>query len=163
MLGLTQQTEFISAISSHSENKIIVQSELCETEIVPGMLQSSVQKACVLQERQRHKPKATDYISILSFFSWNFFEECLLYARHHARLKHSRSNFVFDIRQDFIFGMLYLDVHKRILLLLGGLAVPFDNETNILINRCISSAVGKVNKLRKESLCKLKTLWFANQ
>ena len=37
------------------------------------------------------------------------------------------------------------------LLLLGGLALPLDNETNILINRFISSAVGKIHKLCNET------------
>ena len=51
----------------HSKTKLIVQSGLLESEIGPEVLQSSVQTTCVLQERQRHKSKATDYISILSF------------------------------------------------------------------------------------------------
>ena len=38
---------------------------------------------------------------------------------------------------------------------LGGLAVPFDNETNILINRFIPSVVGKIHKLRNERLREL--------
>ena len=53
----------------YSENRIIVQSGLFENEIGPGMLKSSVQKTCVQQERQRHKAGATEYVSILSFFS----------------------------------------------------------------------------------------------
>ena len=40
-----------------------------------------------------------------------------------------------------------LNGHNKVLLLLGGLALPFDNETNILINRFIFSAVGKIHKL----------------
>ena len=39
-----------------------------------------------------------------------------------------------------------------VLLLLGGGLLPFDKETNILINRFISSAVGKIHKLRNERL-----------
>ena len=37
----------------------------------------------------------------------------------------------------------------------GGLALPFDDETNILINRFIFSAVGKIHKFRNERLRKL--------
>ena len=33
-----------------------------------------------------------------------------------------------------------LDRHSKVLLLLGGLALPFDSETNIKMNRFISSA-----------------------
>ena len=46
----------------HSENKIIVQSELF---IGPGALKSSIQKR-VLQDCQRHKSEPTEYVSILS-------------------------------------------------------------------------------------------------
>ena len=80
-----------------------MQTELFEKEIGPGVLQSSVRKACVLQECQRHKGKATNYISILSFLSGILAAECLL----NAKLEHSRSNLVFDIRYNFTFGMLY--------------------------------------------------------
>ena len=48
-----------------------------------------------------------------------------------------------------------LDGHNKVLLLLGGLALPFDNETSILISRFISSAVGKIHKLRNERLREL--------
>ena len=53
---------------------------------------------CVLQERQRYKAVATEYVSILSFFSGILVGKCLL----NARLEHIRSNLVFDIRYDFI-------------------------------------------------------------
>ena len=60
-----------------------------------------------------------------------------------------------------------LDGHNKVLLLGGGggggLALPFDNETNILINRIISSAVGKIHKLRNEMLRELETPWLANR
>ena len=49
-----------------SENKIITQSALIENEIGPGILCSSVQQIRALQKYQRHKPCATDYVSILS-------------------------------------------------------------------------------------------------
>ena len=62
----------------HSENRITVQSWLTENEIGPGVLQSSIQKTCVLQEIQRHKAKTTDYTSILSFMSGILARECLL-------------------------------------------------------------------------------------
>ena len=40
-------------------------------------------------------------------------------------------------------------------MLLGGLALPFDSETKIQINRLISSAVGKIYKPRQERLREL--------
>ena len=48
-----------------------------------------------------------------------------------------------------------LDRNNRVLLL--------DNETNILINKSISSAVGKIHKLRNEGLHELEAPWLVNQ
>ena len=45
---------------------------------------------------------------------------------------------------DFIINF---DRHSKVLLVLGGLTWNFNNETNILINRFISSAVDKIHKL----------------
>ena len=42
-----------------------------------------------------------------------------------------------------------LDGHNKVLLLLGELAAPFDNDKNNLINSFISSALGKIHKLHK--------------
>ena len=56
-----------------------------------------------------------------------------------------------------------LDGHNKVLLPLRGLAFSFDNGTNILIKRFISSAVGKIHKLRNEGLRELEALWLVNQ
>ena len=56
-----------------------------------------------------------------------------------------------------------LDGHNKVLLLLGGLALPFDNETNIHINRFISLAVGKIYKFRQERLRELEAPWPTNR
>ena len=48
-----------------------------------------------------------------------------------------------------------LDLHHKVLLLLGGLCLPFDNVTNTLIKRFITAAIGKVHKLRRERLREL--------
>ena len=50
----------------HSRNKIIMQPGLFENQIRPGVLQSTVQQTRVLHEYQKHKPHATDYVSMLS-------------------------------------------------------------------------------------------------
>ena len=49
-----------------------------------------------------------------------------------------------------------LDGHNKVLLLLGELPLPFNNETNIQINRFISSAV------RQERLRELQASWLTN-
>ena len=48
-----------------------------------------------------------------------------------------------------------LDRHHKVLLLLGGLCLPFDNVTNTLIKRFIATAIGKIHKLRRERLREL--------
>ena len=48
-----------------------------------------------------------------------------------------------------------LDGHSKVLLFLRELALPFNNETNVPINRVISSAVDKIPKLSNERLHEL--------
>ena len=51
-----------------------------------------------------------------------------------------------------------LDQDSKVLLLPGGLPPPFDNVTAILINRFMSSAVGKIYKLHTNKLRDLEAL-----
>ena len=86
----------------HSGNKIIVQSGMFENEIGPVMLQSSVRQTQVLQEYQRHKPRATDYVSLLSvlcemFADFTFVEYWTVALQVQPRCEMCNS---------FIFGML---------------------------------------------------------
>ena len=53
-----------------------------------------------------------------------------------------------------------LDGDSKVLLLLGGLPLPLDNTTAILIKRFISSAVGKIFKLHTNKLHELKAPWL---
>ena len=48
-----------------------------------------------------------------------------------------------------------LDPHKKVLLLLGGLSLPFDDASVVLIKRFVASAVGKIHKLRTTKLREL--------
>ena len=49
---------------------------------------------------------------------------------------------------------------SKVFLLLGGLPLPFDNATAILIKRFMSSAVGKIYKLHTNELRELETRWL---
>ena len=82
----------------HSENKNITQSGMFENEIEPGVLQCSVRHSRVLQEYLRHKPRATDRVSILSVLCEILQIVCLL----NIGLEHSRSNLVFKMCNIFI-------------------------------------------------------------
>ena len=53
-----------------------------------------------------------------------------------------------------------LDLYHKVLLLLGGLCLPFDNVPNTLIMRFIAAAVGKIHKLRRERLRELEAPWL---
>ena len=52
-----------------------------------------------------------------------------------------------------------LDRHKKVLLLLGCLPLPFDAATVTMIARFIAAAVGKIYKLRAERLRELEAPW----
>ena len=56
-----------------------------------------------------------------------------------------------------------LDRHHKVLLLLGGLCLPFNNVTNTLIKRCIAAALGKIHKLRQERLRELEAPWLTKK
>ena len=66
-----------------------------------------------------------------------------------------------DIYTTFIDFSNNLDDMKRILFLLGGLSLPFDHETSLLIRRFIASAVGKICKIRFEKLRELEAPWLS--
>ena len=53
-----------------------------------------------------------------------------------------------------------LDIQQKVLLLLGGLPLPFDQVTVTMINRYVSSAVGNIHRLRKEMLHELEAPWL---
>ena len=53
-----------------------------------------------------------------------------------------------------------LDLHKKVLLLLGGLSLPFDDASVVLRNRFVASAVGKIHKLRTVKLRELEAPWL---
>ena len=58
---------------------------------------------------------------------------------------------------DFMEG---LNRQHRIMLLVGGLSLPFNHKTTTLIKRFISSAVGKIYKLRIKKLRELEAPWL---
>ena len=55
------------------------------------------------------------------------------------------------------------DRHHKVLLLVGGLCLPFDNTTNTLIKTFIAAAVGKIHKLRRERLRELEAPWLTRK
>ena len=56
-----------------------------------------------------------------------------------------------------------LDGDSKVLLLLEGLPLPFDNATAILIKRLTSSVVGKIFKLHTNRLRELEAPWLKDK
>ena len=55
-----------------------------------------------------------------------------------------------------------LDQHHKMLLLLGGLQLPFDNITTNSIKRFVAATVGKIYKIRMEKLHVLGAPWLTD-
>ena len=53
-----------------------------------------------------------------------------------------------------------LNLYKKVLLLLGGLSLPFDDASVVLIKRFVASAVDKIHKLRTAKLRELEAQWL---
>ena len=56
-----------------------------------------------------------------------------------------------------------LDRYHKVLLLLVGFCLPFDNATNTLVKRFIAAAVGMIHKLRQERLRELEAPWITKR
>ena len=56
-----------------------------------------------------------------------------------------------------------LNRQNKVMLLVGGLFLPFDNQTTTLVKKFVSSAVGKICKLRTQKLHKLEAPWLKNK
>ena len=55
-----------------------------------------------------------------------------------------------------------LDRHNKMLLLLGGLQLPFDDLTANSIKRFVATAVRKIYKIRRERLHELEAPWLTD-
>ena len=55
-----------------------------------------------------------------------------------------------------------LDQHNKMLLLLRGLQLPFDDLTANSIKRFVAAAVGKIYKICTEKLCELEAPWLTD-
>ena len=56
--------------------------------------------------------------------------------------------------------LVNLEQHQKALLLIGCLPLPFDSVTIMVITRFVSSAVGKIYKLRTDKLRELEAPWI---
>ena len=107
----------------------------------------------VLHEKKTQKRYITTLLSVSLFWGHNYNTLC-------SNLKTKIINF--NQTDDITMSELVtnLDPHKKVLLLLGGLSLPFDDASVVLIKRFVASAVGKIHKLRTAKLSELETQWL---
>ena len=55
-----------------------------------------------------------------------------------------------------------LNLQNKVMLLVGGLSLPFENQTTTLAEKFVSSVVGKIYKLCTEKLRELEAPWLKN-
>ena len=64
-------------------------------------------------------------------------------------------------RKQFYVGFsVNLDRKHKTMFLLGGLSLPFDSKTTTIVKRFVSTAVGKIYKLRSNKLRDLEAPWL---
>ena len=56
-----------------------------------------------------------------------------------------------------------LDRHHKVVLLSGGLCLPFDNVTNTLIKGFIAATIGNIQKLRRQRPRELEVPWLTKK
>ena len=98
--------------------------------------------------------------------TYHFFLDCPQFKENfdsvwrNLQLKITRSNLTDGIQiANFIKN---LNRQNKVMLLVGGLSLPFDNQTTTLVKKFVSSAVGKIYKLRTEKLRELEAPWLKN-
>ena len=98
--------------------------------------------------------------------TYHFFLDCPQFKENfdsvwrNLQLKVTRSNPTDGIQiANFIKN---LNRQNKVMLLVDGLSLPFDNQTTTLVKKFVSSAVGKIYKLRIEKLRELETPWLKN-
>ena len=88
------------------------------------------------------------------------FEENFDFVWRNLQMKVTRSNPTDGIQiANFIKN---LNRQNKVMLLVGGLCLLFDNQTTTLVKKFVSSAVGKIFKLRTEKLREPEAPWLKN-
>ena len=95
---------------------------------------------------------------------YHFFLDCSQFKENfdsvwrNLQLKVTRSNQTDGIQTaNFIKN---LNRQNKAVLLVGGLSLPFDNQTTTLVKKFVSSVVGKIYKLRTEKLREMEAPWL---
>ena len=96
----------------------------------------------------------------------HFFLDCTQFKENfdsvwrNLQLKVTRSNPTDGIQiANFIKN---INRQNKVMLLVGGLSLPFDNQTTTLVKKFVYSAVSKIYKLRTEKLREVEASWLKN-
>ena len=82
---------------------------------------------------------------------YHHFIECPPFKDNHSSLWYNLKTKIINFNQtdgitmfDF---MTNLDLHKKVVLLLVGLSLPFDDASVVLIKRFVASVIGKIDRM----------------
>ena len=81
----------------------------------------------------------------------HFFFDCMSFRKNFVMLWYNLKTTLFNtnpLESNFVFSFLQnLDRKHKTMFLLGGLSLPFDSNTTIIMKRVVSTAVGKIYKI----------------
>ena len=86
----------------------------------------------------------------------HFFFDCMFFRENFTILWSNLKTTLFNanpLGSNFMFSFLVnLDGKHKTMFLLGGLSLPFDSKTTTIVKRFVSTAVGKIYKIRSSKL-----------
>ena len=89
-----------------------------------------------------------------------FFFDCMSFREIFTILWPDLKTTLFN-ESNFMFSFLEnLDRKHKDVFLLGGLSSPFNSKTTTIVKRFVSTAVGKIYKIRSDKLRDLEAPWF---
>ena len=95
---------------------------------------------------------------------YHHFIECLSFGDNYSSLWSNLKTKIMNFNETDGITMsdfkTNLDPHKKVLLLLGGLSLPFDDASVVSIKRSVASAVDKIHKMRTAKLRELEASWL---
>ena len=91
----------------------------------------------------------------------HFLCDCMSFRENFTILWSNLKTTLFNaspLESNFMFSFLVnFDRKHKTMFLLGGLCLPFDSKTSTIVKRFVSTAVGKIYKIRSNKLCDLET------
>ena len=90
----------------------------------------------------------------------HFFFDCMSFRENYTNLKTTLFNANPSESNSMFSFLVNLDRRHKTMFLLGGLSLPFDSKTTTIVKRFVSTAVGKIYKIRSNKLRDLEAPWL---